>query len=362
MHSVHALPSQWRHPRLDPWGGRDSLQVQRSETRPNLPNPSPAMPWSWGTPATTGSSFPQTRLFPLEKKFGRSTWPWPGRSSRSLFLDSCDLKLWCETFSIKLPSNHPTPMENVVFFHFFLPPHTGRLYPVHALPSQWRHSWLDPWRSRDPVQVTNLSKLLMIFFWCSYGMELRDTGEYGFILPPNQIIPTGEEVWAFHMTVARQIIQEFVPKHLWNGTLLWNFLNKSFLNSSTCLWPKRPCMVNRSPLRDDTDNGDEIWHYIMLQEDAIFVSTQKEHLHLGKKTCNPLNQIIRHRGCLPASDHFLVWQTLFVWQSTTMLPAIDTHARGFCVLHLHHTHYTSAVLPLFFTQTPILSTAKKTHF
>ena len=45
-------------------------------------------------------------------------------------------------------------------------------------------------------------------------MELRDTGEYGFILPPNQIIPTEEEVWAFHMTVARQIIQKFVPKHL----------------------------------------------------------------------------------------------------------------------------------------------------
>ena len=43
----------------------------------------------------------------------------------------------------------------------------------------------------------------------SYGMELRDTGNYGFILPPDQIIPTGEEVWAFHMTVAREIIQEF---------------------------------------------------------------------------------------------------------------------------------------------------------
>jgi len=45
----------------------------------------------------------------------------------------------------------------------------------------------------------------------SYGMELRDTGNYGFILPPDQIIPSGEEVWAFHMTVAREIIQEFVP-------------------------------------------------------------------------------------------------------------------------------------------------------
>jgi len=45
----------------------------------------------------------------------------------------------------------------------------------------------------------------------SYGMELRDTGSYGFVLPPEQIIPTGEEVWAFHMTVARELISEFVP-------------------------------------------------------------------------------------------------------------------------------------------------------
>ena len=45
----------------------------------------------------------------------------------------------------------------------------------------------------------------------SYAMELRDTGEFGFLLPEDQIIPTGEEVWAFHMTVAREIIKEFVP-------------------------------------------------------------------------------------------------------------------------------------------------------
>ena len=45
----------------------------------------------------------------------------------------------------------------------------------------------------------------------SYAMELRDTGEFGFLLPEDQIIPTGEEVWAFHMTVARDIIKEFVP-------------------------------------------------------------------------------------------------------------------------------------------------------
>ena len=43
----------------------------------------------------------------------------------------------------------------------------------------------------------------------SYGMELRDTGHYGFLLPPDQIIPTGQEVWAFHMAVAREIIKAF---------------------------------------------------------------------------------------------------------------------------------------------------------
>jgi len=43
----------------------------------------------------------------------------------------------------------------------------------------------------------------------SYGMELRDTGTYGFLLPPEQIIPTGEETWAFHMTAAREVAKEF---------------------------------------------------------------------------------------------------------------------------------------------------------
>jgi len=45
----------------------------------------------------------------------------------------------------------------------------------------------------------------------SFGMELRDTGSYGFLLPPSQIIPTGEETWAFHLTVAMEIIKEFTP-------------------------------------------------------------------------------------------------------------------------------------------------------
>lgn len=42
-------------------------------------------------------------------------------------------------------------------------------------------------------------------------MELRDTGTYGFLLPTDQIIPTGEEVMAFHVSIAQQILEEFGP-------------------------------------------------------------------------------------------------------------------------------------------------------
>merc|ERR1711892_1441809 len=42
-----------------------------------------------------------------------------------------------------------------------------------------------------------------------YSIELRDTGNFGFVLPADQIIPTAEETWAFHEVAARQMIEEF---------------------------------------------------------------------------------------------------------------------------------------------------------
>jgi len=30
----------------------------------------------------------------------------------------------------------------------------------------------------------------------SYTVELRDQGDFGFLLPRSQIVPTGEEMWA----------------------------------------------------------------------------------------------------------------------------------------------------------------------
>ncbi|CAI5786587.1 carboxypeptidase A2-like [Podarcis lilfordi] len=42
----------------------------------------------------------------------------------------------------------------------------------------------------------------------SFGLELRDTGRYGFLLPANQIIPTAQETW-----LALKTIMEHVKDH-----------------------------------------------------------------------------------------------------------------------------------------------------
>eukprot|EP01126_Amoeba_proteus_P062339 TRINITY_DN845_c0_g1_i2.p1 TRINITY_DN845_c0_g1~~TRINITY_DN845_c0_g1_i2.p1 ORF type:complete len:227 (+),score=46.01 TRINITY_DN845_c0_g1_i2:702-1382(+) len=41
----------------------------------------------------------------------------------------------------------------------------------------------------------------------SYGVELRDTGDYGFLLPPDQIVPSGIETYEAVKVVAEQLVQ-----------------------------------------------------------------------------------------------------------------------------------------------------------
>jgi len=43
----------------------------------------------------------------------------------------------------------------------------------------------------------------------SYGVELRDTGRYGFILPANQIVPSGEETFLAVAAMANYILGGF---------------------------------------------------------------------------------------------------------------------------------------------------------
>lgn len=45
-------------------------------------------------------------------------------------------------------------------------------------------------------------------FKYSQTVEVRDTGRYGFILPPEQIIPTAEETWAAIQANAKFLANE----------------------------------------------------------------------------------------------------------------------------------------------------------
>ena len=44
----------------------------------------------------------------------------------------------------------------------------------------------------------------------SVGMNLRDDGDSGFLVSPSEIVPSGEEIWAFHEAVANFVVEKFV--------------------------------------------------------------------------------------------------------------------------------------------------------
>ena len=46
----------------------------------------------------------------------------------------------------------------------------------------------------------------------SFTTELRDTGHYGFELPPEQIIPSGEELFAGMKVVFQKLIDDAAQK------------------------------------------------------------------------------------------------------------------------------------------------------
>jgi len=48
--------------------------------------------------------------------------------------------------------------------------------------------------------------------YSSYTIELRDTGRYGFVLPPSQIVPTGEENFAATSFMADYVLLKYPPK------------------------------------------------------------------------------------------------------------------------------------------------------
>lgn len=40
-------------------------------------------------------------------------------------------------------------------------------------------------------------------------LQTRDRAKYGLLLPPDEIIPSGEEMWALHQLMAGTVIEEF---------------------------------------------------------------------------------------------------------------------------------------------------------
>merc|ERR1712203_371526 len=44
---------------------------------------------------------------------------------------------------------------------------------------------------------------------CSFTIELRDTGDYGFLLPEEQILPVAEEMYDGYMKIVDNVLQGY---------------------------------------------------------------------------------------------------------------------------------------------------------
>jgi hypothetical protein len=79
-----------------------------------------------------------------------------------------------------------------------LSPGPGGLHPLRALHGRRHLPRLGPWGGAHPVCLQVGRHALYTGTIDLLSIELRDTGSYGFLLPPSKIIPTAEETWAFH--------------------------------------------------------------------------------------------------------------------------------------------------------------------
>lgn len=89
------------------------------------------------------------------------------------------------------------PLTFLIHLCFVIPPqntHGSRYTSEHAAELYVAAGGADDWFYAVPSR----GKL-------GFTLELRDTGRYGFLLPPEQIIPTGEEVWEAIKEVLRHV-------------------------------------------------------------------------------------------------------------------------------------------------------------
>jgi len=106
-------------------------------------------------------------------------WLWPYGYAYNAYPDNyLEIKQLAEDASDALYQVHGT---------IFDPINSAELYPAAGAADDWYKS---------------------IGMRYVFTTELRDTGYYGFVLPPEQIIPSGEEMWAGFETVVNKVLAD----------------------------------------------------------------------------------------------------------------------------------------------------------